>query len=117
MKDDRLYIHDMLDRAQRIKEYTKDGHTTFLSDPMIQDAVCRNFEIVGEAAKRVSDTTRNLYPEIPWRFVAGFRDVLIHQYAGVDIGLVWERVEKDLPPLIASLEKILGNLEEPSTKE
>jgi uncharacterized protein with HEPN domain len=74
--------------------------------------VLRSFEILGEAAKRVSLEIRDRAPEIPWRNVAGFRDVLIHQYEGVDLEIVWKRIVEDLPPLKASLQALLKKLEE-----
>jgi uncharacterized protein with HEPN domain len=99
VKDDRLYIVHMLECVERIEWYTQGGRDGFLTDPKTQDAVIRNFEIIGEAAKRVSETTRARAPEIPWSRIAGFRDVLIHQYEGVDLEGVWERVERDMPAL------------------
>lgn len=112
MKDERLYLIQMLERAERIFEYTKGGREEFLHDPKTQDAVVRSFEVIGEAAKRVSQPIRDQVPEIPWRRVAGFRDVLIHQYEGVDLEEVWKRIEEDLIPLTESLKALLLKLEE-----
>jgi uncharacterized protein with HEPN domain len=78
MKDDRLYLVQMLERADRIFDYTENGREEFLYDPKTQDAVLRSFEVMGEAAKRVPQAIRDQAPEIPWRRLAGFRDVLIH---------------------------------------
>lgn len=70
---------------------------------MIQDAVIRNFEIIGEATKRLTPTVSQSHPEIQWRRMAGFRDMLIHQYMGVDLKTVWNVVERDLPTIKAAL--------------
>ncbi len=107
MKDERLYVIQMLERAERIFGYTESGREEFLTNSMIQDAVLRSFEVMGEAAKRVSQPLRDQAPEIPWRRLAGFRDVLIHQYEGVDLEEVWKRVVEDLPPLLQSLKALL----------
>lgn len=112
MKDQKLYLIQMIERADRIFDYTEGGRDEFLSDPKTQDAVLRSFEILGEAAKRVSQEIRDQAPEIPWRSVAGFRDVLIHQYEGVDLEIVWKRIVEDLPPLKASLHALLRQFEE-----
>lgn len=79
---------------------------------MLQDAVIRNFEIIGEAAKRVPETYRRTHAKIPWRLMAGFRDVLIHAYEGVDLQRVWRIVRHDLPVVKEAIEKILPPLEE-----
>ena len=110
MKDERLYIIQMLERAERIFEYTAAGPTEFLHDRKTQDAVMRSFEIMGEAAKRLPSMIRDQAPEIPWKRLAGFRDVLIHQYEGVDLEEVWKRVSEDLPPLVQSLKLLLQKL-------
>lgn len=102
MRDDRLYGLHILECIDRIVSYTQGGREEFLRDTRTQDAVVRNFEIIGEAAKRISEPTRSLAPDIPWRRIAGFRDVLIHQYAGVDLEETWKRIERDLPPLRGS---------------
>ncbi len=66
---------------------------------LIQDGVIRSFKVIGEAVKRVSQELRQIHPEIPWRQIAGFQDVLIHDYMGLDLGEVWNVVERKLPDL------------------
>ena len=80
MKDDRLYLTHILEAVEKIQRYTADGRDVFFSDTRIQDAVLRNFEIIGEATKRLTPETREQQPDIPWKQIAGFRDVLIHDY-------------------------------------
>ena len=77
---------------------------------LIQDGVIRNFEIIGEATKRLSEELRSNYPSVPWKQMAGFRDVLIHDYLRVDSNEVWDVVANNLPDLKANVEEILRNL-------
>jgi uncharacterized protein with HEPN domain len=111
VKGDRLPLLHMLECTQRIRSYTEAGRAEFLRDTRTQDAVIRNFEIIGEAAKRVSEQSRQRAPGIPWTRIAGFRDVLIHQYEGVDLEQVWLRVEQDLPALETALLDLVRQLE------
>ncbi len=105
MKDDALYVIHILESIERILQYTAEGRDAFFSDIKTQDAVVRNLEIIGEAAKRIPEQTRALYPAIQWRRIAGMRDVLIHQYEGVDLEKVWAAIENDMPALKAHLKK------------
>lgn len=107
MRDDAVYVEHMLESIERIESYTEDvDERAFKRSPLIQDAVIRHLEVVGEAATRVSDDAQDRYDDIPWRDITGMRNKLIHGYFGVDVDVVWETVVEDLPPLKAQLERI-----------
>jgi len=111
MKDDRLYLIHIWESIQRIESYSIEGKSAFLASTMMQDAIIRNFEIIGEATKHLSLGMRLSNPEIQWRGLAGFRDVLIHNYMGVDLVEVWNIIEKELPQIKNSLEPIMIELQ------
>ncbi len=116
MSNQRIYIRHMLECVERIQDYTAPGYATFAEETMMQDAVMRNLEIMGEAAKQVGPEFRCRFPDIPWRQIAGMRDVLIHDYMGVDIDEVWNVVANHLPELKAQLEGILRENDEGQAK-
>jgi uncharacterized protein with HEPN domain len=111
-KDPRVYLAHTLECVQKIQRFTADGKGLFLRDAMVQDAVLRNFEIIGDAAKRLDDGYRTAHPEIPWRALAGLRDVLIHQYEGVDLERVWAIVDRELPSLREAIAALLPPLDQ-----
>lgn len=111
-KDPRVYLAQILERIERIEAYTTGGPAAFLDDPMVQDAVIRNFEVIGEAAKRVPDHYRAAHPEVPWRALSAFRDVLIHQYEGVSLSELWSVVQGDMPSIKAAISAILPPLDD-----
>lgn len=84
MKDDKLYLINILESISRIELYTAAGAEEFHTSTLIQDAVIRNFEIIGEATKKLSSELRSRYTGVPWTRIAGLRDVLIHDYLAVD---------------------------------
>jgi len=87
----------MRDAIGRVLAYAEPGRQVFMAEPMRQDAIIRNLETAGEAAKQVPEDIRVRAPEIPWRQMAGTRDKLAHDYFGVDLDLVWDVVAKELP--------------------
>jgi uncharacterized protein with HEPN domain len=109
MREDTVYIHHMVDAIHTIAQYL-DGVSDeeFRSVTMLQDAVIRQVQIIGEAAKRVLPETRDAHPSIPWRDMAGMRDKLVHDYLGVDVEMVWATARGDLPALLRELEAVLA---------
>lgn len=110
MKDERTYLLHAIEAIDAVLSYTRDGREAFFADGKTQDAVIRNIEIVGQAAKGISDATRALEPGVPWRQIAGMRDKLIHEYFGVDLALVWDVVERDLPNVRPRFEELASRL-------
>jgi len=110
-RDYRLFLQDILESIERIEEYTEGyDFETFTKDRKTVDAVLRNLEIIGEAAKHIPENIRMQHPEIPWKRVIGLRNVVIHHYFGVDLSIVWVIIKKQLPELknavISLLEEI-----------
>ena len=109
MTDDRVYLTHIQEAIERIEAYTAEGREAFMADPMVQDAVIRNFEIIGEATKRLGRALKQSRQDVPWRNVAGFRDVLIHNYMGVDLVEVWNIIAGYLPELRAVVDELLAD--------
>ena len=94
MKDDRLYVIHILECIIRIEKYTQEGREVFMASTLIQDAVTRNLQTMAESARRLSPELKARYSEIDWRGLHGFRNVLTHDYLGVDLVRVWQIVEQ-----------------------
>ena len=103
---DAIYLEHIAERIRRIEEATQNGREAFESSHILQDAVIRNFEVIGEAVKKLSPELRDAHPDVPWQRVAGFRDVLIHDYMGVDLNEVWNVIEQELPRLKRTVEEM-----------
>ncbi len=108
MKDDRLYLIHITECIERIESYIggKDKQQ-FLDSTLIQDAIIRNLQTLAESTQRLSDASKETISGIDWFKIAGFRNVLVHDYLGVDIERVWNILEKDLPALKKALKKTL----------
>lgn len=107
----KLLIEDMLLAARKIRAYTEDfDFVAFEGDEKTQDAVVRNFEIIGEAANKLPPEIWERYSAVDWKGVIGFRHVLIHDYFGIDLNLVWDIAQNLLPHLESELEQIVTDL-------
>jgi len=109
----RLYVDDILESIDKIKEYTDNvSETQFLSNTQIQDAVLRRLEVIGEAVKHIPKRVRDRYAHIPWQKIAGTRDILIHEYFGVRLLNAWKVVREDLDELRANILRVREDLSE-----
>ncbi len=111
-KDLRLYIEDILECIEKIEEYSgKITEDDFYENTQIQDAIFRRLEIMGEAVKNVPKGFRERYPKIPWKNIAGMRDILIHEYSGVNLERIWKVITEDILDLKDKILKIREDLE------
>ena len=110
MKDDSLYVQHILDCIAKIQKYTAAGREPFFESTLIQDAVVRNLQVLAESAKRIDGHWRDLYPSVPWRQIAGFRNIAVHEYLGIDLNDIWDIVSLDLPSLRKEIEKLQAEM-------
>ena len=109
MKEPKIYLGDILDSINKIESYVSDlSDMDFVENFAIQDAVMRRLEIIGEAVKHLPSEIKDNNQNIPWKNIAGMRDILIHEYAGVQMERVWRTVKEDLPPLKQVVHKLIG---------
>ncbi len=114
MRDDRERLLHISESIQRIEKYAARGREAFGRDELIQNWIFRHLQIIGEACRGLSSKFRNKHPEVPWPKIIGMRNVLVHDYFGIDVEAVWSAVEHDLPGLKKKIEAILASLEKTS---
>jgi uncharacterized protein with HEPN domain len=103
---DEVLVAHMRECIDRIVEYTGGDRQRFESSRLVQDAVIRNLQTLTESSQRLSESIKETAPDVPWRELAGFRNVVVHGYLGVDLTIVWSTIEKDLPALGAALARM-----------
>lgn len=107
---DRVLLAHVGDCLSRILEYTNSERSRFDTSRLVQDAVIRNLQTLAESSQRLSSEIKGTEPQIPWRELAGFRNVIVHGYLGVDLGAVWLVVEQDLPALTDAVNRMASRL-------
>ena len=108
MKDDRLYLIHISECISRIESYVGGmNKEAFLSSSVIQDAVLRNLQVMAESTQRLSDAAKERRPQVDWYKIAGFRNILVHDYLGVDIERVWTILQKDIPSLKKAIDEMM----------
>jgi uncharacterized protein with HEPN domain len=106
-RDPELLLEDMLAAIRKIERYTSGiDQPAFHQDEKTVDAVVRNLEVIGEAAKRISPEFASRHEDVPWRQVAGLRNRIVHDYFGLDLEIIWQVIRRDLPRLKVQLEKL-----------
>jgi uncharacterized protein with HEPN domain len=108
MRSDDALLLDMLIAAQNIQQFTRDlTRSDFDASKLVQSAVIREFQVIGEAARMITDETKTINVTIPWAVIAGMRNRLIHEYFTIRLKVVWDTIQNDLPPLIIELQKLI----------
>lgn len=111
MRSDLERLKDVLEAIERIEKYTSNNQRSFFSDELIQTWVLHHLQIIGEAIARITPDLMEQYTEIPWRKIIGMRNILVHDYFGIDADVVWNVVENDLPNLKTWIHKIVHHLQ------
>jgi len=113
MKEALDYLDDIIEAAEKIEHFTEGmDYAAFTSDEKTVDAVLRNFEVIGEAAKNIPDKIYREYSDVPWSEMAGMRDKLIHGYATIELRIVWTTVQEEIPTLIPKVKRVRKELTE-----
>lgn len=99
MKEDRVYLSHILDCVRRIEENTSGGKDAFFASHTLQDAVLRNLQTLAESTQRLSEKLKMQHPEVEWRRIGAFRNILVHDYLGIDMERIWEIAQRDVPAL------------------
>ena len=110
MKEDLVYVEHVLLCISRVETYTAGNRQMFLETLMVQDAVIRNLQVLAESSQRISATVKSKYPNVDWRGLAGFRNLLAHGYLAIDIVKVWDLIDTHLAPLKLSMGRIQADL-------
>ncbi len=111
MKDDGVYLIHILECIRRIEEDTSEGREQFLGKHTLQDAVLRNLQTMAESTQRLSEPLKERHPEIEWRSIAAFRNILVHAYLGIDLELIWIVTQRDVPELKRVVQDMLNTVE------
>jgi len=106
-ESDRILLIHIRDSIERIREYTDDGRDGFFGSHLIQDAVLRKLQTLAESTQRLSRAIKATEPAIPWVHIAGFRNVLVHNYLGIDLDVVWDTLQHDLTELLEAVERMI----------
>lgn len=107
-KDPKIFLEHILESISHVERYTKAfTKSHFLKNPQLQDAVTRRLEIIGEAMKNLPKDVKDKNKKVPWKKISGMRDILIHEYFGADLDLIWKVVKKDIPPFKDQIKKLL----------
>ena len=114
MKDERVYLHHILECLEAIQDYNTQGRDVFLTDRKTRKATLRELQELAESTQRLSISLREKYSEIPWPAIAGFRNVLVHDYLGLSLNRIWEIIERDLPNLRIAVEAMLHEMDRDS---
>ena len=110
-RDPKLFVDDMITACEKIQRYiARRPRSVFESDEQAFDAVLKNLEVIGEAAKRLPTEVKDSHPEIAWRDIAGLRDIIVHEYFGLDLDIVWDVVDKRVPALLVQLRNLRDSL-------
>ena len=107
MKDDRLYVIHISECLARIAQYVAGGREAFMHSTLIQDAVLRNLQTIGQSVGRLSEAPRETHPEVNWRGIIGLRNVMVHDYLGINQERIWDIIEHDVPDFQRTVEAIL----------
>jgi len=110
MRDDHERLLDIREAIERIEKYAGQGRETFEHDELVQTWIVHHLQIIGEASRTLSSDLRDQHPEVPWSKIIGMRNILVHDYFGIDVDVVWSVVEHDLPDLVHHIEAILQEL-------
>jgi Uncharacterized conserved protein len=109
----KLFVEDVLEAMDKIERYINGlTYETFVKNEIVVDAVIRNLEIIGEASRNIQEDVREKYPDIPWKRMIGLRNIAVHEYFGVDLGIIWEIITRNLPETRPEITAMLKSFKE-----